>query len=72
MGEPNTPSVFYHYTTPENLEIIKREGTIKPYLRNSQNRPVVKGFDLRHTPAIYFTRMDPSNPKESIAFNNYG
>ena len=71
MGEPKTHSVFYHYTTPENLESIKRQGKIEPSLRNSKSRPFVDGKDIRHSPAIFFTRMDPSNPKESIAFNNY-
>ena len=69
MGEP--VSVFYHYTTLENFENIRRTRVIEPALRNSQNRPIVNGIDLRRTPAIFFTRMDPSNPKESIAFNNY-
>jgi len=72
MGEPNTPSVFYHYTTPENLENIKRQGMINPFLCSPLIPSVFADIDIKDTPAIFFTRMDPSNPKESIAFNNYG
>ena len=72
MGEPNTPSVFYHYTTPENLENIKRQGMILPFPRSPLIPSGFAGFDLKDTATIFFTRMDPSNPKESIAFNNYG
>ena len=72
MGEPNTPSVFYHYTTPENMENIMRQGMIKPSLCSPLIPSEFAGFDIKDTPAIFFTRMDPINPKESIAFNNYG
>ena len=77
MNEPTSPSVFYHYTTPECLEQIKSLGMIMPSLRTPQFQAttsipsVIAGFDIKDTPTIFLTRMDPSNPKESIAFNNY-
>ena len=71
MGEP--ASIFYHYTTLQGLNGIKTQGAIMPSLccNPSIHNHFLAGIDLKKTPAIFLTRMDPSNSKESIAFNNY-
>ena len=71
MGEP--ASIFYHYTTLQGLSGIKAQGAIMPSLccNPSIHNHFLAGIDLKKTPAIFLTRMDPSNSKESIAFNNY-
>jgi len=71
MSAPATPSVFFHYTTPECLQQIQSQRMIMPFLPPPSVPSIFYGLDLRDTPTIFLTRMDPSNPKESIAFNNY-
>merc|ERR1712010_238305 len=71
MCEPTTPTVFYHYTTPECLEKILGMGMILPYLPPTQIPSDFAGINIRKIPTIFSTRMDPSNSKRAIAFNNY-
>ena len=72
MSEP--VSVFYHYTTIEGLRGIMAQGKIVPNPNpETQNPGILGDVDLNNMPAsVYFTRMDPTNSKEAIAFNNYG
>jgi len=42
-----------------------------PNLPPPQVPSIFPGRDLRETPTIFFTRMDPRNSKDAIAFNNY-
>ena len=74
MGEPVPVSVFYHYTTIEGLRGIMAQGKIVPNPNpETQNPGILGDVDLNNIPApVYFTRMDPTNSKEAIAFNNYG
>ena len=61
--------VFYHYTSREGLLGILASGVILPSLPH-QHTPLPPGGrgDL---PTVFLTRMDPSNPREVIAYNNY-
>ena len=74
MNVSGTPIVFYHYTTQQCLEQIKNEGMLRPCLPPMPSSPIshiIDGVDIKDKKTIFLTRMDPNNPKESIAFNNY-
>ena len=63
-------SLFYHYTTKEGLDGILKSGTIKQTFPHPRTPGRLDGVNLSDG-AVFLTRMDPHNNKNSIAFNNY-
>ena len=61
-------SVYYHYTSHDGLTGILDAEMILPSLPH----PATPGIlAVKSVGAVFLTRMDPSNSKEAIAFNNY-
>ena len=66
-------SVLYHYTSKDALFSILDSGIIFP----SQPHPATPGrlagvnLNAAEHGSVFFTRMDPKNNKNSIAFNNF-
>ena len=64
------PSIFYHYSSAENLAGILATGTILPSPPHPAT-PGRLGASSLKDGAIFLTRMDPTNSKRAIAYNNY-
>ena len=65
-------SVYYHYTSHEGLTGILDAKVILPSLPHPATPGILAGESIvKSVGAVFLTRMDPSNSKESIAFNNY-
>ena len=66
------PAVYYHYTSHEALAGILDAKMILPSLPHPATPGILTGESIvSSVGAVFLTRMDPSNSKESIAFNNY-
>ena len=65
-------SVYYHYTSHEGLTGILDAKMILPSLPHPATPGILAGESIvKSVGAVFLTRMDPTNSKESIAFNNY-
>ena len=65
-------SVYYHYTSHEGLTGILDAEMILPSLPHPATPGILAGESIvKSVGAVFLTRMDPSNSKEAIAFNNY-
>ena len=62
--------VFYHYTSEESLAGILATQTILPSPPHPATPGVLGGSNLKDG-AVFLTRMDPTNSKMAIAYNNY-
>lgn len=58
-------SVYYHYTTPQAAEEIRRTGVIKKSSKKAKRRDAVYGD------GVYLTQMNPTASRQWIALNNY-
>ena len=58
---------YYHYTTPDSAEAIRRSGVIKMSVQNVRGRR----DDAVYGSGVYLTKVPPSTAKELIAKNNY-
>ena len=58
-------SLYYHYTDRGGIE-----GILNQTVPHPRTPGIMDGVSLKEG-AVFFTRMDPRNDKESIAFNNY-
>lgn len=66
------PAVYYHYTSHEGLAGILDAKMILPSLPHPATPGILAGESIvSSVGAVFLTRMDPTNSKESIAFNNY-
>ena len=66
------PVVYYHYTSQEGLAGILEAKLILPSLPHPATPGILAGESIVSSlGAVFLTRMDPTNSKESIAFNNY-
>ena len=63
-------SVFYHYTSREGLAGILETETILGSHPHPATPGMLGGSNIQDG-AVFLTRMDPSNSKEAIAYNNY-
>ena len=62
--------VFYHYTTWDNLRGILATQTILPSPPHPATPGRFRGSSLKNG-VVFLTRMDPTNSKRAIAYNNY-
>ena len=62
--------VFYHYTTWDNLRGILATQTILPSPPHPATPGRFRGSSLKNG-VVFLTRMDPTNCKRAIAYNNY-
>ena len=66
------PVVYYHYTSQEGLAGILDAKMILPSLPHPATPGILAGESIvSSVGAVFLTRMDPTNSKETIAFNNY-
>ena len=66
------PVVYYHYTSQEGLAGILEAKMILPSLPHPATPGILAGESIvSSVGAVFLTRMDPTNSKETIAFNNY-
>ena len=64
--------VYYHYTSQEGLAGILDAKMILPSLPHPATPGILAGESIvSSVGAVFLTRMDPTNSKETIAFNNY-
>ena len=63
------PSIFYHYTSKDNLEGILATNTIFCSTPHPATPGLLGGYVIKS--GVFLTRMDPNNSKAAIAFNNY-
>ena len=62
-------SVFYYYTSRQRLKRILVTETILPSLPHPATPGILGGSNVKDG-AVFLTRMDPTNSKRAIAFNN--
>ena len=63
-------SIFYHYTSRDNLAGILASKTILASHPHPATPGMLGGSNIKDG-AVFLTRMDPANSKRAIAFNNY-
>ena len=63
-------SVFYHYTSQNGLAGILATNTIVATQPHPATPGMLGGFNIQDG-AVFLTRMDPSNSKRAISYNNY-
>ena len=63
-------SVFYHYTSQAGLAGILASNTILASQPHPATPGMLGGFNIQDG-AVFLTRMDPSNSKRAISYNNY-
>ena len=64
------PSMLFHYTSLQGLEGILSLGAILPSQPGLHPTGWLGGRDVTGG-AVFLTRLDPTHPREIIAFNNY-
>ena len=63
-------SVFYHYTSQEGLAGILETKTIRASHPHPSTPGMLGGSNIQDG-AVFLTRMDPTNSKRDISYNNY-